>query len=125
MASREREIFARNLRITIEKSHLNQAQIAERLGVSRGTMSDYTKGKAFPRPEKMKRLCGILGVSQYDLTTDLYQEEDRFVPNKELLDLAKEIYESPDARAIYTKIRGLDTEEIRAIRTLISKLSDK
>ena len=125
VASKEREVFARNLRITINKSHLNQSQIADRLGVSRGTVSDYTTGKAFPRPEKLKQLCEILGVSQYDLTTDFYQEEDRFVPNKELLALAKEIYENPDARAIYTQIKALDAEGVKAFRTLLSKISEK
>lgn len=122
MAKTEREIFATNLRLTIEKSHLNQAQIASKLGVSRGTMSDYVHGRAYPRPQKLAQLCDILGVSQYDLTTDFYSDEDQFAPNGELWHIAKEIYDNPDARAIYTAIKGLETDEIRMVRALIEKL---
>lgn len=119
----EREIFARNLRRIVEASHMNSAEIARKLGISRGSFSDYMHGRAYPRPEKLTALCQILNMSQYDLTVDL--GEDDFVPNKEILRIAKEIYGNPDARAIYKAIEGLDSEEIRAIRTLISKLTQK
>lgn len=119
----EREIFAENLTRMIEKNpDLNKAKIAAELGVSRGTVSDYTSAKAYPRPAKMAKLCEILGVSQYDLTTSHYDEEDGFVPNREVLSIAKEIYKNPDARKIYRAIKGLNTNEIQAVKALLTTL---
>ena len=120
----EREIFAENLTKLIEKSHLNKARIAAELGVSRGTMSDYTNAKAYPRPSKMAKLCEILGVSQYDLTTSHYQEEETFVPNREILSIANEIYENPEARKIYLAIKGLSENEIQAVNALLTTLEN-
>lgn len=127
MAKTEREIFAANLRGLIARSHLSQADIAGRMGISRGTMSDYTRGRAYPRAEKMTKLCEILGVSQYDLTTDHYIAENKeaFVPNRELMILAREIYENPDARALYILVKQLDKAEQDAIKTIILKLTEQ
>lgn len=121
----EREIFAENLTRLIEKSpNLNKARIAAELGVSRGTMTDYTNANAYPRPARMAKLCEILGVSQYDLTTSHYQEEEDFVPNREILSIAKEIYENTDARNIYLAIKGLSPNEIQAVKALLTTLEE-
>lgn len=121
----EREIFAENLTRIIESNpDLNKAKIAAELGVSRGTMSDYTNAKAYPRPAKMAKLCEILGVSQYDLTTSHYEKEDGFVPNREVLSIAKEIYKNPEIRKIYHAIMGLSANEIQAIRTLLTTFEE-
>lgn len=122
----EREIFARNLRRMIEKNpNLNQARIAAELGVSRGTMSDYTNGKAYPRPSKMTELCKILGVSQYDLTTDHYADEEPFVPNREVLSLAKSFYANAEMRNVFAAIVRLDENEFDALKAFLNALGKK
>ena len=122
----EREIFADNLSRLIEESKtLNKAKIAAELGVSRATLSDYTIGKAYPRPSNMAKLCEILGVSQYDLTTNHYQEQENFIPNRELWDIAKEIYEDPEARRIYTAMRSLSLNEKRMVKAFITALEQE
>lgn len=124
MANTEREIFAKNLRFFVEKSHLNQTQIADRLNVSKGTMSDYVHGRAFPRPEKLTELCEILGVSQYDLTTDFYPDKESFAPTNEMLIIAKELQSDPELRRLYDRIRLLNSDERELVRNLINKLTD-
>lgn len=122
----EREIFARNLKDWVTKSYMNQARVAEKLGVSRGTFSDYLSGKAYPRPEKMKRLSEILGVSQIDLTSDgspLNGEASNF--NSEILKIAQDIYEHPDARALYSAIRKMEAVEVEAFRTIILRMTER
>jgi len=121
----EREIFARNLRRIVNASHRNSAQIAAELGISRGTFSDYLHCRAYPRPQKMAELCQILGVSQYDLTTDEYAEEGAVCLNREVTALAQNIYENPDARALYTAILKLEEKDIIALKTIVMSLSEK
>lgn len=122
----EREIFARNLSRIIEGNpNFTKAKIAAELGVSRGTMSDYTSGKAYPRPSKMAELCKILGVSQYDLTTDYYADEEPFVPNREVLSLAKSFYMNPEMRNVFAAIVRLDQSEFEALKAFLNALGKK
>ena len=125
MANNEREVFARNLRNAIENSPMSQTQIADKLGISKGTMCDYLHCRAFPRPDRMAKLCNILGISQYDLTTDFHQEVQGFVPNRELIALSQELLNDTDARNLYSDIRQLEAAEREAIRAVISKLIQK
>lgn len=125
MANTEREIFARNLCAILNKSHIRPIDIANELEISKGTVRDYMTGRCFPRPDKLATLCKLLGVSQYDLTTDFHKEIDDFVPNREVLALAKEIYENPDARSLYLQIRALDENKIQNIRNMISEFDMK
>lgn len=104
---------------------MTQAQIAEKMGVSRGTFSDYLTCKAYPRPEKMKRLSEILGVSHIDLTTEGQSFEGPGQLNSELINIAKDLYENPDARSLYTAIRTLEDIEIDALRTIILRLKER
>lgn len=126
MASVERENFARNLRKIIESRHLTTAHIAADLGVSRGTMSDYLYCRAYPRPAKMTQLCKILGVSISDLTAGAGQGrgEEESQPDPELLKLAKEIRDNPDARTIYSLIKGRNSAELRRLKTLIELIDE-
>lgn len=121
----EREIFAQNLRYLVTKSYMNQAQVAEKMGVSRGTFSDYLTGKAYPRPEKMKRLSEILGVSLIDLTSDGQPKNGNYNLNSEILKIAQDIFENPDARALYSAIRKLEAVDIEALRTVILRMTVK
>lgn len=120
----EKEIFARNLRKIVAGSYMNQAQIAEKLGVSRGTMNDYLHGRAYPRPQKLAALCEILGVSQYDLTTDKYAANGVSYPNKEVASLAQNIFENPEKRSLYLAIQKLNEDEIKSIKAIVMSLID-
>lgn len=45
-----------------ENKKFSQQDLADLLGVTDGTISNYEKGVAFPRWESMKKSCDILGV---------------------------------------------------------------
>ena len=73
----------------------------------------------------MTELCQILGVSQYDLTTDEYTEDGAVRLNREVTALAQNIFDNPDARALYTAITKLETKDIIALKTIVMSLSEK
>ena len=123
MEKTAKEVFSKNLRLFIERSHMNQAEIAQKLGVSKGTLCDYCHERSYPRPDKLDKLCVILGVSQYDLTTDANSTES-FMVNSELLSLAKDLQESPEARSVYIELKKLASDDFNAVRHIISKLSE-
>lgn len=84
-----RAIFAENLRFYIRKSGRTQKEIAEYIGVTPATFNEWTKGKKYPRIEKIELLAQYFGVTKAELIEHQYRGEhskkadsrDTFVKN--------------------------------------------
>ena len=63
----DKNIFARNLKLLMDKNHSTQADIARLLAVSRSTVSAYCKGMQIPRMDKIEELAVHFGVKSSDL----------------------------------------------------------
>ena len=67
-------MFKDNL-ISLRKNlNLSQDELAEKIGVSRQTLSKYETGESLPDIEKCRLLADVFGVSMDDLTK--YDKED-------------------------------------------------
>ena len=70
MPDSAREIFVRNLKYLMNARGITQADICRDLDVSSTTVSDWCKGKKYPRVDAMQRLADLLGVLFSTLTTE-------------------------------------------------------
>ena len=60
-------MFAENL-VALRKVHaMSQEELAERIGVSRQTLSKYETGESLPDIEKCKALADVFGITVDDL----------------------------------------------------------
>ena len=60
-------MFAENL-VALRKVHaMSQEELAERIGVSRQTLSKYETGESLPDIEKFKALADVFGITVDDL----------------------------------------------------------
>lgn len=66
--------FADNLIELRKYNDYSQEELAEKIGVSRQTLSKYETGESLPDIEKCKLLADIFGVSTDDLIS--YEKED-------------------------------------------------
>ena len=66
-AKRQRSPFGQRLYELREAANITQAAIAERLGVSQRTYSDWERGTVAFTPSRLQELAGILGVDVADL----------------------------------------------------------
>ena len=68
-------MFQDNL-ISLRKLHgFSQDELAEKIGVTRQTLSKYETGESLPDIERCKRLADVFGVSMDDLVN--YEKTDR------------------------------------------------
>ena len=67
MSDYDKMIFARNLNFYMERSGKKQTDIADYLGVSKSTVSDWCKGKMVPRMDKIEILAKYFGILKSDL----------------------------------------------------------
>ena len=64
-------IFAKNLQRLMASNNVDRNDIANALGISYFTVSDWVKGKKYPRMDKVELLANYFGV----LKSDLIEEE--------------------------------------------------
>ena len=115
-----KEIFSKNLQTLLKKRHLTQKDVAEAIGVSKSTVCDWIKERAYPRMDKIQLLADYFNIEKSDLI------EKKDVYNKYYLDkLAHELHENPDAAQLYEEIKSLDDSDKELVRSLIKSLKGK
>jgi len=63
--------FAQRLSDAIKASGMLQKDVALALGMAKDAMTDYVSGKSTPDPDRIRRLCQILGCRYEDLLGEL------------------------------------------------------
>ncbi len=59
--------ISQNLKREIEQSGMKKSEIAEAIGVSRATVSQYVSGRAQPTLATLSKLCTVLDCSADDI----------------------------------------------------------
>lgn len=73
--SDNRAVFAENLRFFIKRSGRTQREIADFIGVTPATFNEWTKGKKYPRIEKIELLAQYFGVTKAELIEHQRRDE--------------------------------------------------
>lgn len=74
MAQWSKEVFARNLKRYMDMHGKNQKDMADIVGVSPATFSDYINAKKYPRIDKIDILADYFGILKSDLIEDKEEE---------------------------------------------------
>ena len=91
-----------------EKKSLSQQDLADMIGVTDGTISNYEKGVAFPRWDTMKKLCDILNVDpNYLFWDDLTDKMKSQIIEQTTFDF------NDEGTLLYKRLDVIDKAEIR------------
>lgn len=101
MQNGNKETLSRNLKMYISKSGKDRSIVAEELGISYSTLTDWVNGKKYPRINSLEKLAAYFRISKSDLIEDfeaIKKDNDRLVAiivklrtNKELLDVVEKL----------------------------------
>ena len=87
-----KEIFARNLNRYLRLSGKTQKEVAAAVRISPGTFCDWTKGRAYPRMDKVQLLAEYFGIKKSDLVEDVNVTKDTVTDDdQEILDLFHQV----------------------------------
>lgn len=78
-------IFATNLERYIERSGKTKKEISEIVGVAPSTFNEWTKGKKYPRMDKVEKLANYFGVLKSDLIEERPSEHLEMQKNNDVL----------------------------------------
>ena len=62
--SKFNDIFSQNLKKYLDKENMNQAELAEKIGASRQSVSNWVTGKQVPRMEKLQKVADALNIDK-------------------------------------------------------------
>ena len=112
-----KEVFAKNLTHYIEKSGKTQKEIAEHIGVSAPTMSDWANGKMFPRIDKVEMLANYFGCLKSDLIEDKTEMKKN---NEAIADIIVRLRNDQQFRSLVQNIMYLDQAQMVGVEQLLS-----
>lgn len=73
-SNKNRDIFAKNLTHFVVCSGKSKKEIAEIVGVAPSTFNEWTKGKKYPRMDKVEKLAAYFGILKSDLIEEKTEE---------------------------------------------------
>ena len=72
-----KSVFASNLQKYMDMNKKSRRDLSEALGISYYTVTDWVKGKKFPRMDKVEMLADYFGILKSDLIEEQIQEETK------------------------------------------------
>lgn len=112
-------------------SGLTQSEMADKLGISKSTISMYENGNREPDFETLERIADFFNVDidyllgRTNKTTLLPESVGRYYLNDETAKVAQEIFNNKELRALFSVTKDADPEDLRALHNMALALKRK
>lgn len=120
----QKAIFTKNLNRLLAESGKTQKEVADAIGVMPQTFNTWTQGIAIPRMGKVQLLADYFGVKKSDLLEDRTTNPEYYL-NPETAEIAQEIYEGKELRALFDVVRDISPEDMKTIYSVALALKRK
>ena len=116
-----KDIFASNLQKYMKRNDKSRTDIAEALGISYYTVTDWVKGKKYPRMDKVERLAKYFGIKK----SDLIEQKTIDTHPVEMAERHFEIIMDEDINDIFDDFRSLDAAKKKIVKDLVHSLAEQ
>ena len=119
-----KETFAKNLSYYIDKSGKTKKDIAEIVGVAPSTLNEWTKGKKYPRIDKIELLANYFGIMKSDLIEEKTEEHRKMQKKNDVLsDIILKMNEDAELLEMMETLSNLGFEQREAVKTVLNAFS--
>lgn len=94
-------------------------------GIPQSTISTWKKKRNLINGEMAKKIADYFGVSVDYLMTGEEKEGDKYYLNDETAQVAQEIFENKELRALFDVQRDMDADDLRALHNMALALKRK
>lgn len=103
-----------------QRQNLTQVELADKLGVSKSTISMYENGNRKPEYEMLEKIADFFNVDMNFLTAreDL---DDHYYTDPEARELANQIYQDDNLRILFDAAKDVSADEIRAVVNILEQ----
>jgi len=120
------ENYERNNRIAeaLNMRNMKQIELAEKTGISRGTINNWLKNKYQPKRVPLMKMAQVLDVAElwlagYDVPIERAPEQKQA---DALVELFKQLRSDAEFKELVMNIRSLSPENYQTIKHLVSQL---
>lgn len=124
-------MFAKNIRFLRKRAELSQDKLAEMLGYkSFTTIQKWESGVSEPSMGTAQKIANLFHVDIDDLIkVDLEAEERKpkgeYYLNPETAEIAQDIYENKELRALFDAARGISPEDLKTVYSVALAMKRK
>ena len=112
--------FSEKLSLLRRQAGMTQAELAERLGISKSSVSMYERGNREPEFDLLQAMADLFGVSAGVL---LGREDEPLVNNDpELTEYLEVLRDRPEMRMLFSITKGAAKEDVEAAVKIIEAL---
>lgn len=105
---------------------VKDADVAKATGITKSTFSDWKNGRSKPKDEKLLKIADYFGVTlDYLRTGEDIVPQDGYYINEETAQVAQEIFENKELRALFDVQRGMSAEDLQALHGMALALKRK
>lgn len=116
-----KNIFAENLNYYMKANGKSRRDISETLGISYYTVTDWVKGKKYPRMDKVEMLANFFGILKSDLIEDKPKEHKEMQKKNDILsDIILKLNEDAELLEMAEALSNLGFEQRQAVKTVLS-----
>lgn len=116
-----KETMSKNLKYYMEKSGKNQKELAEIVGVSKSTFSEWISAKKYPRIDKIEILANYFKILKSDLIEERSEERQEMQKkNDTLSDIILKMNEDAEFLSIVETLCKLDFEKRDAVKSVLN-----
>ena len=116
-----KDVFARNLNYYIDRCGKSKKELSEIIGVAPSTFNDWTKGKKYPRMDKVERLANYFGIQKSDLIEEPLTEEKE-KDNDALASIIVRMRTDEKFFSVVKSIYDLDPSKIDGVKQMLETL---
>ncbi len=112
-------------------SRLTQAEMAEKLGISRSTIGMYETGAREPDFETLEKIADFFNVDtdyllgRTEKTSILPETIGHYYLNNETREIAQEVFENPELRSLFHVARDIPPERLKAHIEFMKSLKEQ
>lgn len=119
-----KEVIAKNLSYYVSRSGKTQKEIAAIVGVAPSTFNDWTKGKKYPRIDKIELLAKCFDVMKSDLIEERLEGLEMIRKNNDTLTgIIIKMRQDHDFMSLVHDLSKLDTDKLSSIQKMVSAFS--
>ena len=119
-----KNIFAENLNRYMKENGKSRRDISEALGVSYYTVTDWVKGKKYPRMDKVEMLANYFCCLKSDLIEDKSEEHRETQKRNDILsDIVLKMNEDLELLEMMEALSKLGFEQRQAVKTVLNAFS--
>lgn len=115
-------IMARNIRKYMELNGKTRNDLCRDLGIKYTTLTDWLKGKTYPRIDKIEMMAEYFGVSKADLVEDDSESSSKYYFDDDTVKKAQQLFDNPGMRILFDAAQDSRPEDLQMAADLLKRL---